>query len=225
VARTQQQRKADTRERLLSAAAQLFADHGIDAVSVDVVAEAAWRTSGAVYDHFGSKQGMLLALLDDWEQSLVTVIAAEFELAADVVDRLRAVASNLIVHPSEETRRLLLLERELGLRAARDPEVASALRLRAAEAHARMARGFGAWMADGIIPPVADPATLATVFRALVVGLEIQHRLDPDAIDIDTVTTALAALLHLGGPHPGGPHPGVPGLAVPSTHRRTTRPI
>ncbi len=76
------ERKADTRERLLSAAAQLFADHGIDAVSVDVVAEAAGRTSGAVYDHFGSKQGMLLALLDEWEQSLVTVIAAEFELAA-----------------------------------------------------------------------------------------------------------------------------------------------
>ena len=47
MARTQQERKADTRERLLSAAAQLFADHGIDAVSVDVVAEAAGRT-GAV---------------------------------------------------------------------------------------------------------------------------------------------------------------------------------
>jgi len=53
------------------------------------VAEAAGRTSGAVYDHFGSKQGMLLALLDEWEQSLVTVIAAEFELAAGVGDRLR----------------------------------------------------------------------------------------------------------------------------------------
>ena len=197
MARTQSERKADTRERLLSAAAQLFADHGIDAVSVDLVAEAAGRTSGAVYDHFGSKQGMLLALLDEWEQSLVTVIAAEFELAADVGQRLRAVAANLIAHPSEETRRLLLLERELSLRAARDPAVATALRLRAAEAHARMARGFAAWMAAGIIGPVADPDTLATVFRALVVGLEIQHDLDPEAMDIDTVTAALASVLHV----------------------------
>ncbi len=197
MARTQQQRKADTRERLLAAAAQLFADHGIDAVSVDLVAEAAGRTSGAVYDHFGSKQGMLLALLDEWEQSLVTVIAAEFELASDVADRLRAVAANLIVRASEETRRLLLLERELWLRAARDPDVARALRVRAAEAHARMARGFAAWMADGIIGPVADPDTLATVFRALVVGLEMQHRVDPDALDIDTVTAALGSVLHI----------------------------
>lgn len=195
MARTQQERKAETRERLLGAAAGLFAQHGIDAVSVDVVADAAGRTSGAVYDHFGSKQGMLLALLDEWEQSLVTVIAAEFELASGVGDRLRAVAANLIVDPSEETRRLLLLERELWLRAARDPEVAASLRVRATEAHGRMARGFAAWIADGIIEPVADPDALATVFRALVVGLEMQHRVDPEAMDIDTVTAALARVL------------------------------
>lgn len=197
MARTQSERKADTRERLLAAAAQLFADRGIDAVSVDHVAEAAGRTSGAVYDHFGSKQGMLLALLDAWEQSLVTVIAAEFELASTVSERLRAVADNLIANPSEETRRLLLLERELSLRAARDPEVAAAVRLRAAEAHARMARGFASWIADGIIEPVADPDTLATVFRALVAGLEIQHRLDPATTDIDTVTAALGRVLNV----------------------------
>jgi AcrR family transcriptional regulator len=210
VARTQQERKAETRERLLSAAATLFADHGIDAVSVDHVAEAAGRTSGAVYDHFGSKQGMLLALLDDWEQSLVTVIAAEFELAADLADRLRAVALNLIVAPSPETSRLLLLERELWLRAARDPAVGRALRLRAAEAHARMARGFASWMAAGIIAPVADPDTLATVFRALVVGLEMQHRVDPDSIDIDTVTAAFGRVLD------------VPPTSVPAPHQPVT---
>jgi AcrR family transcriptional regulator len=213
VARTQQERKADTRERLLSAAAQLFADHGIDAVSVDVVAEAAGRTSGAVYDHFGSKQAMLLALLDDWQQSLVTVIAAEFELASSVADRLRAVAANLIVHPSEETRRLLLLERELSLRAARDPEVAASLRLRAADAHARMARGFASWIADGIIGPVSDPDTLATVFRGLVAGLEIHHCLDPHAMDIEAVTSALGRVLDVDIPTD---------TSAPSTHRPVT---
>jgi AcrR family transcriptional regulator len=202
VPRTQQERRADTRERLLAAAAQLFADHGFDAVSVDAVAEAAGRTSGAVYDHFGSKQGLLLALLDQWEQALVTVMAAEFELAAGVSDRLRAVATNLITDPSEETRRLLLLERELELRAARDPEVATVLRQRAAEAHARMARGFAAWIANGIIEPAASPDALATVLRAFVVGLEIQHRLDPSALDTETATAALALALELAPPAP-----------------------
>ncbi len=75
--------------------------------------------------------------------------------------------------------------------------MAAALRVRAAEAHARMARGFAAWIADGIIGPVASPDTLATVFRALVVGLEMQHRIDPGAMDVDGVTAALGRVLNV----------------------------
>src|SRR3984893_8173920 len=135
MSRTQEERKADTRARLLDAAATLFAARGTDAGSVDAVAHAAGRTSGAVYDHFGSKQGLLLALLDEWAHSLVTVIAAEFELATTVEDRLRAVAANVVTNPSDQTRRLLLLERELWLRATRDPDVAQSMRARSREAH------------------------------------------------------------------------------------------
>ena len=60
---SQEQRKAETRQRLLDAAALLFAERGIEAVSIDTVAEAADRTSGAVYAHFGGKDGVLLASL------------------------------------------------------------------------------------------------------------------------------------------------------------------
>jgi hypothetical protein len=77
VTQTQQERKAETRARLLGAAAALFAEQGVDAVSVDAVAEAAGRTSGAVYAHFGSKQGLLLALLDSWKDAVRTVLLAE----------------------------------------------------------------------------------------------------------------------------------------------------
>ncbi|MHB8681036.1 MAG: TetR/AcrR family transcriptional regulator [Acidimicrobiales bacterium] len=192
--RTQTERKAETRGRLLEAAAGLFAEYGVDAVSVDAVAEAAGRTSGAVYAHFGSKQGMLLALLDEAAHSLVAVIAAEFELATTLEERLRAVASNVIVQPSEPTRRLLLLERELWLRAARDEEIASALRARWREAHDRMARGFAEWIASGLLQSDTDPVTLATAFRALVVGLEMQQRID-GALDTDRATAALGAML------------------------------
>jgi AcrR family transcriptional regulator len=192
---TQEQRKADTRERLLEAAAELFAQRGFDAVSVDTVATAAGRTSGAVYAHFGSKQGLLLALLDEWAQSLLTVIVAEFELARSVEDRVRAVAANVITRPTEQTRRLLLLERELWLRAARDPEVADALRARARDAHQRLTRGFAAWIDDGLIEPVAAPDTLATVFEALVVGLEMRQCIDPGRAGTEEVATALGFVL------------------------------
>jgi AcrR family transcriptional regulator len=195
MARTQEERKAETRARLLAAAAELFAEHGVDAVSVDAVADAAGRTSGAVYAHFGSKQGLLLALLDEWKHSLVTVLAAEFELAVGIEDRLRAVAANVIAEPSEETRRLLLLEHELWLRAGRDPEVAEALRARLRESHDRMTRGFATWMDGGVIPATAPAGDIATAFRAVVLGLVMQRRVDPDGVDLASVEHALATVL------------------------------
>ncbi len=194
MSRTQEERKADTRARLLDAAAALFGERGIDAVSVDAVADAAGRTSGAVYAHFGSKQGLLLALLDEWAHSLVTVISAEFELADSVEDRLRAVAANVVTNPSDQTRRLLLLERELWLRATRDPEVAQAMRARSREAHDWLTKGFTAWTSEGLLDGAAAPEMLATMFRAMVIGLETQHRIDPDGLDTATVATALAMI-------------------------------
>jgi AcrR family transcriptional regulator len=189
IRRTQEERKAETRGRLLSAAAALFAEHGVDGVSVDAVADAAGRTSGAVYAHFGSKQGMLVALLDEWRHSLVTVITGAFEETADLGQRLLAVADTMIVNPSDDTRRLLALERELARLAGRDPSIAAVLRERAGEAQLRMSRGFRAWMDAGLVPP-GDPDALAAAFRALVIGIELQQRLDP-VLDVEQVATML----------------------------------
>lgn len=192
--RSHEQRKAETRARLLQAAAALLAERGVEAVSVDAVAEKAGRTSGAVYAHFGSKQGMLLALLDEWRQSLLAVVAAEFERTADLTGRLRAVARDVVVSPSDDTRRLMALERELWRTAARDRQVARAMRARAADAQSRMTRGFAAWKEAGLIDRTADPATMASAFRAMVAGLETAQRIDP-VLDVDRATAALALVV------------------------------
>ena len=53
-----------TREALLSAAEQLIARGGLDAVSTRAVAEHAGTTTRAVYSLFGSKRGLLHALAE-----------------------------------------------------------------------------------------------------------------------------------------------------------------
>ena len=78
---SQEQRKAETRQRLLDAAALLFAERGIEAVSIDTVAEAADRTSGAVYAHFGGKDGLLNALLENLINESAAVMDAELSVA------------------------------------------------------------------------------------------------------------------------------------------------
>jgi AcrR family transcriptional regulator len=192
--RTQQQRKADTRSRLLEAAAGLLAELGVEGLSVDAVAAAAGRTSGAVYAHFGSKQGLLLALLDQWRHALLGAVTREFERSEDLAGRLRSVAANVVVDPSEGTRRLLALERELWRLAPGEPAVAEALTARAAEAQAAMTRGFAAWVDEGRIAADHDPATLATTFRALVDGLVTRQRHEGD-LDVAEAAAALAVVV------------------------------
>jgi AcrR family transcriptional regulator len=197
MARTQGERKAETRARLLAAAAELFADQGVDAVSVDAVAEAAGRTSGAVYAHFGSKQGLLLALLDSWKDSVLTVLLAEVAVSDSPAGQLGAVWANVSDTSDRESSRWPLLEHELWLRAARDPEVADVVRVRNAEALRYSARRIDAWTAAVDADPAAPPEELAVLMKALLTGLALQKRLDPDSVPDDLAVRGLAALVGL----------------------------
>ena len=72
---TQGERRAETRQRLLDAAAELFAERGHRGRRRSTPSpSAAERTSGAVYDHFGGKEGLLFALLEGWVDDVAAVI-------------------------------------------------------------------------------------------------------------------------------------------------------
>jgi len=197
MARTQQERKAETRAKLLAAAADLFADQGIDAVSVDAVAEAAGRTSGAVYAHFGSKQGLLLALLDSWKDSVLAVLLAEVAVSDSPAEQLAAVWSNVSDTSDEDSGRWPVLEQELWLRAARDPEVADVLRVRNAEALRFSARQLAGWTSAVGTRPTAPPDELAVLVKALLTGLALQKRLTPETVPDDLALRGIAALVGL----------------------------
>ena len=197
MARTQEERKAETRARLLAAAAELFADQGVDAVSVDAVAEAAGRTSGAVYAHFGSKQGLLLALLDSWKDSVLTVLQAEVAVSDSPAGQLGAVWANLSDNGDPDTSRWPLLEHELWLRAARDPEVADVVRVRNAEARRYSARRLDGWTSAVGAIPAATSEELAVLVKALLTGLAMQKRLDPASVSDDLAMRGLATLVGL----------------------------
>lgn len=55
-------RRENTRQRLLDAAAQVFAEIGLNAASVEAVCEAAGYTRGAFYSNFASKEELFLEL-------------------------------------------------------------------------------------------------------------------------------------------------------------------
>jgi len=59
---------------VLRAAARLFAEHGVAAVSMDQVAAAAGVGKGTVFRRFGDKAGLAVALLDAGERELQEAI-------------------------------------------------------------------------------------------------------------------------------------------------------
>jgi len=80
-----------TQERLLQVAERLFAQHGIDAVSLNRIrTEAGARNSSALHYHFGSKEALIEAILAYRMQG---INARRLQLLAEVVrgDREREV--------------------------------------------------------------------------------------------------------------------------------------
>ncbi|MEV4755342.1 helix-turn-helix domain-containing protein [Micromonospora sp. NPDC049559] len=65
---------ARNRAAVLDAAARLFAEHGVAAVSMDQVAAAAGVGKGTLFRRFGDKSGLAVALLDARERRLQEAI-------------------------------------------------------------------------------------------------------------------------------------------------------
>ena len=133
---TQGERRRQTRAALLDAAAARFAERGIADSTVDSIALAAGRTSGAIYDHFGSKEGVLFALLEGWVDDVAAVLSAELVNAATLPERMAALWRN-ISSPAVGSGRWIALEHELWSYAVRNPAAMERLAERYRAAWAR----------------------------------------------------------------------------------------
>jgi TetR/AcrR family transcriptional repressor of nem operon len=81
------QRRAETRQRILTAAGHLFREHGVDGVGVDAVMKQAGLTHGGFYLHFPSKE----ALAAEVSQSLLERAAQRWEEISRSGDREAAL--------------------------------------------------------------------------------------------------------------------------------------
>lgn len=87
------------REKILRAAEALFNEHGVEAVSMDAVAEAAGVGKGTLYRRFGDRSGLSRAILDqrdrEFQEQLIRGLPPLGPGAAPV-DRLIAFGAGVI---------------------------------------------------------------------------------------------------------------------------------
>ena len=114
-----------TRDRLIEAAAAVFAEKGYDGAGVQEIAKRAGFTTGAIYGRFRGKAELLLAAIEARTHNELEQLFAEHRFEGRVADVLTTVGSHLVTDPFDEGQALLL---EAFVAARRDPEVAALMR-------------------------------------------------------------------------------------------------
>lgn len=88
--------RADVRAEFVAIAADLFAEHGFAATSLDDIAAAAGYSKAAVLYHFGSKDDLLVAVIEshlDQISELITGLEAEPDSPTRVDHAIEALAT------------------------------------------------------------------------------------------------------------------------------------
>ncbi len=182
------QRKEMTRELLLDAAIEVFAEKGYHGASLDDVADAAGFTKGAVYSNFTRKSDLFRALLD--REAGRVAAARQQAIEATPLELLPDVARELARQPGSDPELEVLLV-EFWLAAARDPSLRAPL-LGTSEATSKALTEKLA--ASG---PSTDLTgrELGIIFDALMNGLTMHRVLAPDGDQPVLLAKAMHKLL------------------------------
>ena len=106
-------RDPDRREKILRAAAELFARRGYHAVSMSDIGAVAGIVGSGVYRHFGSKAAILAALLDQVMDRLLAQAARILAAPGDGAGQLAALVADQVLFAVDERYLVRLYQREV----------------------------------------------------------------------------------------------------------------
>lgn len=190
---------AGTRERVIRAAAELFATRGFAATSISAIRNASGALPSSIYWEFGSKDGILAAVLEDsaarWlEQARASAVRAMAQPALSAKLRLGAYLEQLadaLAERPEFLRLLLLLSLERRDVDERSLQAIRQVRRRAVESLARL------YAEAGIVDPAAQESDVVELARASLAffdGAFVAAQVDPETTDL----RRMFSLLHAG---------------------------
>jgi len=180
---------AERRELLLVAAERLLEEGGSDALRMDALARAGGVTRPVVYEHFGGRDALVVALLERHAERVRTHVAAAVATSTSFEDELRAATRAYL----EVARRHGPAMRALVSAQHLSPGIETARRSNWDAAAARWAARYR----DHAGVPARDALALATAHLAslsALAGLCIEGRLGLTRATDLHVTSTLAAL-------------------------------
>jgi AcrR family transcriptional regulator len=155
-----------TRDRLVAAAAAVFAEKGYDRAGVQEIARRAGFTTGAIYGRFRGKAELLLAAIEAQSDDEFEQLFAEHQFQGKATDIITTVGSHLVTEAFDNGQALLL---EAFVAARREPDVAVMLRRVVEERADKLIALIDDGKRTGSIDPALD--TLSVVRFCHAVGL------------------------------------------------------
>ena len=203
--------KDATRQRLLDAAEQVFAEKGYHGAVVDDIIRASDSSKGGFYFHFPNKQGIFLALIDALVPKLAAAVDHAIADEADPVAQMDA-ALRTVLETFSRHRRLskILLVEAVGLGHGFDEKL-----MRTRGYFAAMIQGYlDRAVAAGAIAPM-DTETVAWAWFGAINEIVVRWLVMGRPARLDQVLPQLRALLlrSVGADLP----PGVASLAAAHT--------
>jgi AcrR family transcriptional regulator len=184
---TRAEQQAQTRARLIEAAARVFARRGYQAASVEEIAEDAGYSHGAVYSNFEGKADLFLAVFEDYMAERVRELAetqAALPEDAPPEARARALADQWMDRLARD-RESMTLHMEFIAHADRNPELARRFGSRSMAMREAVARYIAHYQQEAGMELAMDVDDLALVLRALGIGLAIESLVSPDTVRHD----------------------------------------
>jgi TetR/AcrR family transcriptional repressor of uid operon len=183
----------DTRERLLDAAAEVFAERGYERAGVAEIARRAGLTTGAIYSRYTGKAELLLDAIDLRTHDEIRRLLGGDRAAGRGTAVLEALGAHL-VDPAPDPGQDLLFEAFVAAR--RDPHVAAMLRRRIEDQDARLAKLVEEGKADGSIDPALATDAVVQFSHAVGLGFLLYRTIErelPSQADWNSVITRVVA--------------------------------
>jgi AcrR family transcriptional regulator len=99
-------------QRVVVAAARLFAERGYDQTSVQELTEAMGLASGGLYHYFASKEQLLIRICDQLMEPLLDETRALLATDSSAEDQLRALVRRWVAHVIEHRDHMLVFQQE-----------------------------------------------------------------------------------------------------------------
>jgi AcrR family transcriptional regulator len=156
-----------TRERLLAAAAEVFAEKGYDRAGVQEIARRAGFTTGAIYGRFRGKADLLLAAIASQSHDEFEELFAEYQIEGKALDILHTVGAHLVTDEFDSGQALLL---EAFVAARRESELATMLRAVITEQGDELGMLIEEAKRTGALDPELDSFSVVRFCHAVALG-------------------------------------------------------